>query len=529
MMESKELLKVNDLEVSIGENIIKGISFSLSAKEKLGIFGESGSGKSVTMYTIMDLLSESADIKGQIILDGVDIRSLPENKRRHYIGSKIAMIFQDSINALNPYEKIYAQMYRTIKKYHKLPKSELEKMLINSLEELDLDAKRVLNSFPHQLSGGMRQRVFIALTLLTEPKLIIADEPTTSLDVISQIKFIEFIKDLSEKKGLPLIFISHNLGLISRLCDKALVMSEGRIIESGKIKEIINSPSEQVTKDIVAETKKLYHAWDREKDKEAALDNVKKEVLFSIKNLGKEYSDNIGNKKNKAIDDISIDILEGESTAIVGESGSGKSTLAMILSGLDKESFGNIYYKGRLIDGKNREYKRQVQIVFQNPFDAFNPRLNILTSLLEPIRYYNIVPRKEEKEFILNTLSSCQIGEEVLVKKPTQLSGGQLQRIALARILSLKPKVLIADEIVTALDVSVQAKVLELLKNIQKKEKFSLIFISHDLAVVRNIAERIIVMKDGKIVEEGRTEDIYLRPGSEYTKELLKAIPIPQS
>ena len=251
--------------------------------------------------------------------------------------------------------------------------------------------------------------------------------------------------------------------------------------------------------------------------------------MFSIKNLGKEYSDNIGNKKSKAIDDISIDILEGESTAIVGESGSGKSTLAMILSGLDKESFGNIYYKGRLIDGKDREYKRQVQIVFQNPFDAFNPRLNILTSLLEPIRYYNIVPRKEEKEFILNTLSSCQIGEEVLVKKPTQLSGGQLQRIALARILSLKPRVLIADEIVTALDVSVQAKILELLKNIQKKEKFSLIFISHDLAVVRNIAERIIVMKDGKIVEEGKTEDIYLRPSSEYTKELLKAIPIPQS
>ena len=519
MMESKELLKVNDLEVSIGENIIKGISFSLSAKEKLGIFGESGSGKSVTMYTIMDLLSESADIKGQIILDGVDIRSLPENKRRHYIGSKIAMIFQDSINALNPYEKISVQMYRTIKKHHKLSKAELEKILINSLEELDLDAKRVLNSFLHQLSGGMRQRVFIALTLLTEPKLIIADEPTTSLDVISQIKFIEFIKELSEKKGLPLIFISHNLGLISRLCDKALVMSEGRIIESGDIKEI--------TKDIVAETKKLYHAWDREK--EVSADTIKKEVLFSIKNLSKEYSDNIGNKKSKAIDDISIDILEGESTAIVGESGSGKSTLAMILSGLNKESFGSIYYKGRLIDGKDREYKRQVQIVFQNPFDAFNPKLNILTSLLEPIRYYNIVPRKEEKEFILNTLSSCQIGEEVLVKKPTQLSGGQLQRIALARILSLKPKVLIADEIVTALDVSVQAKVLELLKDIQKREKFSLIFISHDLAVVRNIAERIIVMKDGKIVEEGRTEDIYLRPSSEYTKELLKAIPIPQS
>lgn len=527
MMENKELLRVNDLEVSIGENIIKGISFSLSAKEKLGIFGESGSGKSVTMYTIMDLLSESADIKGQIILDGVDIRSLPENKRRQYIGSKIAMIFQDSINALNPYEKISAQMYRTIKKHHKLSKAELEKMLINSLEELDLDAKRVLRSFPHQLSGGMRQRVFIALTLLTEPKLIIADEPTTSLDVISQIKFIEFIKDLSEKKGLPLIFISHNLGLISRLCDKALVMSEGRIIESGKIKEIINSPSEEVTKDIVAETRKLYQAWDSEK--EVSADNTKKEVLFSIKNLGKEYSDNIGNKKNKAIDDISIDILEGESTAIVGESGSGKSTLAMILSGLDKESFGNIYYKGSLIDGKDMEYKRQVQIVFQNPFDAFDPRLNILTSLLEPIRYYNIVPRKEEKEFILNILGACQIGEEVLVKKPTQLSGGQLQRIALARILSLKPKVLIADEIVTALDVSIQAKVLELLKNIQKKEKFSLIFISHDLAVVRNIAERIIVMKDGKIVEEGRTEDIYLRPSSEYTKELLKAIPIPQS
>jgi peptide/nickel transport system ATP-binding protein len=520
----------------------------------LGIVGESGSGKSVTALSILKLLPKNKTIsKGEVIYNNANLLELSEAKIRQVRQKDISIIFQEPMSALNPTMKCVDQL-RECFDIEKIDKKDIENEISLLIKKVKLEKVENFNSkYPHQLSGGQKQRLMIAMAIACKPKLLIADEPTTALDVTVQKEIIELLLKIKRTEGLSIIFISHDLALVSEIADRLIVMFKGKIIEKGKAAKIFSNPTENYTKGLLysrpnnkVKLSKLPTVSDYINnsvnntiinDKEIEISRHKiysNSPILEIKNLDKYYIQNkVWFKKKKAfkaLNGINLELYKGETLGLVGESGCGKSTLVKTIVQIEKASSGSIFYNGaditKLSKSKLNHYRKDVQLIFQDPDSSLNPKKTIGSLIMEPMIVHEIDKKdKSYKTLCINLLKDVGLKKSDFYKYPHELSGGQKQRVGIARAISVGPKVLICDESVSALDVSVQAQVLNLLNHLKKKLKLTYIFISHDLSVVKYMADKIVVMKEGVFKEIGFSEDIYNNPKMEYTKRLIEAIP----
>ncbi len=535
------LLTVNDLHIHFHTRngiirAVNGVGYSLDKGETLGIVGESGSGKTVCCYALLGLLpSPPARIEsGSAMFEGKDLLQMSEQELRVVRGNRIAMIFQDPMTSLNPYMKLGAQLIEPLTIHNRISREDARKKAIAAMQEVGIpEAERRIDCYPHEFSGGMRQRVMIAMALVTEPDILIADEPTTALDVTVQAQILDLIKKLQDERGIAVIFISHDLGVIAGSADKIIVMHEGHIVESGTTDDIFYQTSHDYTKKLLGSIpnccKPCELAFDTSQDQQA---------FFSIDHLQTHYQVNEGNfftststRVHKAVNDVSLELLEGETLGLVGESGCGKSTLAKSIMRLVQVSGGSITLNGndltRLEGEELKAARGDFQMVFQDPYASLNPRMTVYDMLAEAISTRGKYNRSELLERVMGLMDDVGLQAKAIRKYPHEFSGGQRQRIAIARALALQPRLLIADEPVSALDVTIQAQILDLLLELIRKYKITMIFISHDLSVVRYLTDRTAVMYAGQIVEYNETEEVFNNPQHPYTKSLLSAIPIP--
>jgi peptide/nickel transport system ATP-binding protein len=550
-------LKIDNLSVNYKmrkETVyaVKKINFEVKKGEILGLVGESGSGKSTLGNAIINLIDEPGKISdGRIILDGVNIHENPEDIIK-YRGKKIGLIFQDPQTSLNPLLTIGEQLIETIQTHLNFNLKESKDRAINLLQEVGIkDAENRFNNYPHQFSGGMRQRVVISLALCCEPELLIADEPTTALDVSIQSQILELIKTLTKERNLAVILITHDMGVISETADRVAVMKSGNLVEIGSTKEILTKPKEIYTKSLISSVpptnKKISRFKIIEKDRNSERSiNIKilerwnkrkltSQNLIEIKNLKKIFHDGMFTESSKntvmAVDDVSFNIKEGESFGLVGESGSGKSTIAKMIVNLFKPSSGEIFFDNTCITQikKNSEmmnFRKQIQMIFQDPFSSLNGRLKVKDIIAEPIQLHNpLITSNDLDDYINDLLESVELSKKSATRYPHEFSGGQRQRISIARALATQPRLLVCDEPTSALDVSIQAQILNLLKDLQEQLNLTILFISHDLPVVRQMCDRIGVLRNGKLCEVSDTEKLFLEPGHEYSKELLRLMP----
>ena len=580
-LDKDTLLKVNELETSFKTEhglvkAINKISFSIRKGETIGIVGESGSGKSVTSLSIMKLISKPGKItNGNIYFNKegktIDLVNLSNQEMKKIRGKDISMIFQEPMTSLNPVYTCGDQIIETIQIHHSnFNKKMAEAMAIELFEMVQItEPHRIYKSYPHEISGGQKQRVMIAMAMACNPSLLIADEPTTALDVTVQAKILDLMKKLRDENETSIIFITHDLGVIAEIADRVIVMYKGNIVEEGSIWDIFSNPQHPYTKGLLAcrprldiSLKMLPTVKDfmevtengdilekRKSVGEAIIKNsytfselktryqnlLKQEPILQVKGLKVYFPERKGlfNKiesYNKAVDDISFDVYPGETLGVVGESGCGKTTTGRVIVGLVKPTEGEIFYKGKDIalmsESELRELRKDIQIIFQDPYSSLNPRMTIGTAIVEPMKVHGVGSDfNDRKERAMKLLEKVGLEREHFNRYPHEFSGGQRQRISIARALSLNPKFIICDESVSALDVSVQAQVLNLLNELQEEFNLTYIFISHDLSVVKFISDRILVMNKGKIEEKGFSEDIYANPQSEYTKNLIEAIP----
>ena len=552
------MLQVKDLSIRFLSHkketeVVKKISFNLEMNKILGIVGESGSGKSVTSLAILGLLSENAILDGDIYFKEKNIISISNKALENIRGKKIGMIFQEPMSSLNPTITCGKQVYEVLKKHTDLNKKEIFKEVISLFEKVKLPTpQRIFKSYPHQLSGGQKQRVMIAMAIACKPDLLIADEPTTALDVTVQKEIIGLLKELQSENKMSILFISHDLPLVSEIADDVIVIYKGEIIEQGKTKDIFKSPQKQYTKALINSKPSL---TERLKKLPTVNDFIKKETfsepytkferqkfhqklynsepLLEIVNLKKYFYGHQGLLKNlaiKAVDDVSFKLYEGETLGLVGESGCGKTTLGRSILHLEEITSGKIFYRGKDITVLSKleliDLRKEIQIIFQDPFSSLNPRISIGNAILEPMTVHKILSSYEDRKlYVLEILKKVGLQEDHFNRYPHEFSGGQRQRIGIARAIALKPKLIICDESVSALDVSVQAQVLNLLNELKKVFNFSYIFISHDLSVVKFMSDQLIVMNQGKIEEINDSDEIYRAPKSNYTKNLIDAIP----
>jgi peptide/nickel transport system ATP-binding protein len=559
-MNKALLLNVKNLSISFRNTknsieVVHSISFHINRNEILGVVGESGSGKSVTAMTILGLLSKKESlVGGELLFEGQDLLSLTNENIRKLRGSKIAMIFQEPMTALNPSMTCGEQVSEIISLHSKKPKSKIKKEVISLLKKVKLPRPdEIYNNYPHQISGGQMQRVMIAMAIACKPKLLIADEPTTALDVTVQKEIIALLKEIQKETKMSLLFISHDLGLVSQISDRALVMYQGNIVEEGTVQEIFKAPKKSYTKALMSSrpglkgrlkvlptitslAKKEFTPIEVT-PQERAFKHKKiytKKPILEILNIKKEYYSNAGffNKKKivSAVDDISFKVFEGETLGLVGESGCGKSTLGRIILQLDKSTSGSVKYKGKelttLSSNELRSLRKDIQLIFQDPYSSINPRMLIGETIMEPMKVHQIGKNdRERKKKVISILKSVELDASFFNRYPHELSGGQRQRVGIARTIAMKPKLIVCDESVSALDISVQAQVLNLLNELKEDYGFTYIFISHDLAVVKFMADQLLVMKDGKIEEIGDADEIYANPNKEYTQKLIESIP----
>ena len=550
-------LKINNLSVNYEmrrETVYaaKKVNINVEKGEILGLVGESGSGKSTVGNAIINLIDEPGKVSGgSIILDGTDIYENPENilKLR---GKKIGLIFQDPQTSLNPILTIGEQLIETIQTHLKLNTEESKNKAINLLKEVGIkDAETRFNNYPHQFSGGMRQRVVISLALCCEPELLIADEPTTALDVSIQSQILDLIKRLTKERNLAVILITHDMGVISETASRVAVMKNGDLVEIGPTKEILTKPKKIYTRALISSVpptnKKINRFKIIEKEnKNEGETNIKilkrwtkKEIieqdLVKVKNLSKTFDDSFFTESSKnsvmAVDDVSFTIKEGESFGLVGESGSGKSTIAKMIVNLYGPSAGDIDFDNVCITKikSNKEmmkFRKQIQMIFQDPYSSLNGRLKVKDIVSEPIKLHNpSISSKDLDNYIYDLLESVELTQQSAERYPHEFSGGQRQRISIARALATQPRLLVCDEPTSALDVSIQAQILNLLKDLQEQLNLTILFISHDLPVVRQMCDRIAVLKNGKLCEISETELLFEKPSHDYTKELLKLMP----
>ncbi len=530
----------------------KKVNINVEKGEILGLVGESGSGKSTVGNAIINLIDEPGKVSnGSIILDGIDIYANPENilKLR---GKKIGLIFQDPQTSLNPILTIGEQLIETIQTHLKLNIVEAKNKAINLLKEVGIkDPETRFDNYPHQFSGGMRQRVVISLALCCEPELLIADEPTTALDVSIQSQILDLIKKLTKERNLAVILITHDMGVISETTNRVAVMKSGDLVEIGPTKEILTKPKEIYTKALVSSVPPTNKKINRFKiiEKENKIQGetnikilnrwTKKEIidqdLVKVKNLSKTFDDNFFTESTKnsvmAVNDVSFNIKEGESFGLVGESGSGKSTIAKMIVSLYSPSAGDIDFDNvcvtKIKSNKDMmKFRKQIQMIFQDPYSSLNGRLKVKDIVSEPIKLHNpSISSKDIDSYIYDLLESVELTQQSAERYPHEFSGGQRQRISIARALATQPRLLVCDEPTSALDVSIQAQILNLLKDLQEQLNLTILFISHDLPVVRQMCDRIGVLKNGKLCEISKTEELFNNPSHDYTKELLTLMP----
>ncbi len=516
-MKENYLLQVNDLSIrfnSIQGRVVAvdGISFYLKKGETLGVVGESGSGKTITSLALMGLLPRRAEIRsGEILFQNkteqlLDLAKSDQSAFQKIRGSEIAMIFQEPMTSLNPVFRCGEQVMEAVLLHQEMNKKDAKEKVISLFSNVNLqDPERIFHSYPHQLSGGQRQRVMIAIALSSNPSILIADEPTSALDVTVQRSILDLINELKTELDGATIFISHDLSVVAEVADRVLVMKQGKIVERGKVKDVFTHPNHEYTK-------KLLHDFEGEKRK--AVKSIESEMpIFKIQNLSTWFS----SKKNffgktvsftKAVDDVSFDIYEGETLGLVGESGSGKTTLGRTMLHLQSPTGGSVIYNGisleEVTDNRWKNIRQDIQIIFQDPFSSLNPRQMIGPTIMEPMKVHGIGKDNKERQILaLELLLKVGLEEEHFWRFPKEFSGGQRQRICIARALAVDPRFLICDECVSALDVTVQAKILQLLRQLQEEKKLTYLFISHDLSVVRQISERIVVMKKRENSRDG--------------------------
>jgi len=525
-----KLLEVKNLCLSIeseNENkILKDINFSINSSEILSLIGESGSGKSLTALSIIRLLEKNCRIKkGKIIFNDTDLLSLEEQNMRLIRKNDISMIFQEPMRSLNPVMSIYDQL---LEAYEKDSRKKIKRKIIENLISVGIDdASRVIDLFPHQLSGGMKQRVMIAMAIACKPKLLIADEPTTSLDVTIQKQVLDLLLELRNELNMSILFITHDLAVASQISDNIVVMKEGTVVENSESKKFFENPKSLYSKTLLASS-----SYNRKNNSANSLKNNSVLKVNNLKVYFKEKKSFIAQNQDykKAVDDISISIDAGATHAIVGESGSGKTTIAKAIMGLTEVTDGEIRILDKDIlkmEGKEKlNFRKNYQMIFQDPFSSLNPRMRVGSIIKEGLSFLKPYMNTEEtNECLKNVIENVGLEESSLYKYPHQFSGGQRQRIAIARVLVLDPKLLICDEPTSSLDVTVQKQVLDLLTEIQTKNQISYLFISHDINLVASISDTLSVMHQGKIVESGKTSDIINNTSNNYTKKLLSSVP----
>lgn len=573
----KPLLTIKNLSIDfVSESgttsALKNISLSVNRSEIFAIVGESGSGKSVTALSILNLLSKTAKYtSGKIIFseDGkneIDLARLSNKELQKIRGNKIAMIFQEPMTSLNPVFTCGDQVAESLQLHKKISFGEAKQQAIEWFRKVNLpEPDKIFSKYPHQLSGGQKQRVMIAMAMCCKPSLLICDEPTTALDVTVQKNILQLIKELQEEQKMGVIFITHDLGVVSEIADKIAVMYKGQIVETNSIKDIFENPQHPYTKGLLA-CRPVFHRkgerlpvvsdfmkeekgirnWElgvrkqqpvqqRQPNSQSPIPNSITEKLIDVKKLSVWFpvKKNLFGKSlsfTKAVDDISFDVIKGETLGLVGESGCGKTTLGRTLLRLIEPTAGSIIYNGDDLTKKTMDeikpLRKDIQLVFQDPYSSLNPRLTIGSAINEPLKVHGQYKNeKQRKEKVIDLLEKVNLAPSHYDRYPHEFSGGQRQRIVIARALALNPSFIICDEPVSALDVSVQAQVLNLLNDIKKEFGFTTIFISHDLGVVRYISDRIMVMYKGKIVEQGAADEVYYHPKNEYTKNLIASIP----
>jgi len=536
-----DLLTTKNLNVNFksrGQIIhaVKDLSFSLGDDEVLGIVGESGSGKSQTVLSIMGLLESNGVASGSSVFAKKELIGLPINELNKIRGNEIAMIFQDPMSSLNPYISIGKQMSGVLKRHTKMTNKEIKERCIEMLHSVGISKPQErFDGYSFELSGGMRQRVMIASALLTNPKLLIADEPTTALDVTVQEKILDLILDVKERFKMSVIMITHDLGVVARTCDNVLVMKNGEPQESGDTEAIFYSPKADYTKELLEKSKEI-NLDDQQQYTETQDASIKNSLVKTTKArvsfLLPKKTLFATKTALTAVNDISMETLDGEVLGIVGESGSGKSTLAKTILGLQKLTSGQVEVFGKRLTAINKkelkEIRKKMQVVFQDPFSSLNPRMTVFEILKEPLdSFFPSMTKESTHKDIEEGLREVGLAPEYLGRYPHELSGGQCQRVAIARALMPKPQLLICDEAVSALDASIRGEIIDLLLRIKSEKKLTMIFIAHDLAVVRKICDRVIVMQSGKVVEQGPTEKVFFEPEKEYTANLLSAVPVP--
>ena len=535
-MSAQPLLSVNNLRIVFntrnGQTLaVEDLSFNLYAGKVLGIVGESGSGKSVACYSLLGLIpSPPGKIEsGRALFHGDDLLSMNEKQLRQIRGNKMAMIFQDPMTCLNPYMRIVDQLTEVLLQHKLQDKKLARERAIAALVEVGIrDADKRIDQYPHEFSGGMRQRVMIAMALLSEPEILIADEPTTALDVTVQAQILDLIKQLQKDRNLAVIFITHDLGVAAEMADHILVMEKGKLVEEGAADIILRNPSH-------AYTQKLLSAVLTTAKPVASAVNPSDEPLLEVKKLQVGFATYVGHffnrtkRYSRGIDDISITIKRGEILGLVGESGSGKSTLGRSIIRLATAQSGEIFFNGAELlampETHFQNIRRDVQMIFQDPYASLNPRMTVFDTLAEPLLVHQLATKDNVLDKVNTLMDDVGLDRRFIRKYPHEFSGGQRQRIAIARAIALKPKLIIADEPVSALDVTIRAQILALLLELTQKHNLTMLFISHDMSVVRYLCDRVIVMQQGRLVEEGDTEQLFSSPQQEYTRQLLAAIP----
>ena len=578
----KKLLEFKNLTTEFhtdGEIVkaVDNISFTLNKGETIGIVGESGSGKSVTSLSAMQLIPSPPGIisGGEIIFhkndsEKIDLLALNTEEMRSYRGNDIAMIFQEPMTSLNPVFTCGDQVMEAIMLHQNMNKKEAANLTIDLFTQVQLpDPKRIFNTYPHQISGGQKQRVMIAMAMSCKPSVLIADEPTTALDVTVQKTILDLMNSLQKENNMGIMFITHDLGVIAELADKVVVMYKGKIVEQGSVWDIFTNPKHPYTKGLLACRPPLTKRYKQlptvldfmqidgngqivdnnisiedftknlvisEKERNEAQKLLfEKKPILSVKNLKTYFPIKNGffgqtTDYVRAVDGVSFDVFPGETMGLVGESGCGKTTIGRTILRLEESTEGTIHYKGRDVVLMNRdelkEFRKEVQIIFQDPYSSLNPRMTIGNAIMEPMQVHKILNSDEErKQKVEELLTKVSLDPSHFYRYPHEFSGGQRQRIGIARALAVNPKFIVCDESVSALDVSVQAQVLNLLNELKNEFGLTYIFISHDLSVVKYMSDRMVVMQDGRIEEMGDADKIYSKPETDYTKKLIEAIP----
>lgn len=531
------VVEVKGLDIAFGKHqVVHGVDLAIDPGETLALVGESGSGKSVTSMAIMGLLPTNTRVTGSIVLDGRQVVGASTETLRRVRGNIASMIFQEPMMSLNPVLQVGTQIKEMLRQHRPLSDAEAREEGIRLFDRVRIpDARRRFNDYPHMFSGGMRQRIMIAIALACSPKLLIADEPTTALDVTIQAQILDLLNEVQRDTGTAILFITHDMGVVANIADRVMVMREGRAVETGTVKDVFKRPREDYTKMLIDAVPRLGQGATR--SHRASTGEADTKPVLSVRNLVTRFDVRGGALRRKvgrvhAVEGLSFDILPGETLSLVGESGCGKSTTGRSVLFLNPPDTGEVIFEGRPVARNSRSdlanLRRNVQMIFQDPFSSLDPRQSVGAILTEPLLCHGLSTKAQALEKAKYLLGRVGLDPSMITRLPHEFSGGQRQRICIARALMLDPKVIIADEAVSALDVSVKAQVIELLLGLQDELKLSYLFISHDMAIVERVSHRVAVMYLGEIVEIGPSSEVLGKPKHPYTQKLMSAVPDPE-